>query len=266
MSYRDILWSRPTRRTGRILLAGGHRDGFSDLQKVFVGFDVAGAAECHLALPDKLSKLVGNLEGITLVPSNPSGSIARDAVAELTYLANEADLICVGPDLSNNSETTLALQRVITETRAFVVIPSSSIEQLMNEAAEWRDRSDLMIFINQKQLFKLATKLAVDTTIPLNVTNEALLEIIKAVSADYKPILILATKDALIYAIDGEAQILKVEIHPDNNGAITGLFGLFWLQNQGTPFDALQAAAHIIEQASKQENLQSGIKEELSKL
>jgi hypothetical protein len=266
MSYQDILWSRPTRRTGRILLTGGHRDGFADLQKAFVGFDTAGAAECHLALPDKLSKLVGSLEGITLVPSNPSGSIARDAVAQLVYLANESDLICIGPDLSNNSETTLAMQRVIAETRASIIIPASSTEQLMNEIEEWANRSNLMIFLNQKQLLKLTAKLAVDTTIPLNMTNEALIEITKAVSSDYKPVLILTTKDALIYAVDGQATILKVEIHQDDSGAITGLFGLFWLQNQSTPFEALQAAAHITEAASANQNLQSGIKEELSKL
>jgi len=266
MSYQDILWSRPTRRTGRILLAGGHRDGFAELQKAFVGFDAAGAADCHLALPDKLSRLLGSLEGISLVPSNPSGSIARDAVAELTHLANEADLICIGPDLSNNSETTLAMQRVIAETRSSVVIPSSSTEQLISEAGEWHDKSNMMIFINQKQLFKLATKLAVDATIPLSITNEALLEIIKAVSTNYAPVLVLATKDAIIYAVAGTSGIVKVEVNPEDNGAITGLFGLFWLQNQSTPLEALQAAAYIVEKASKQENLQSGIKEELNTL
>lgn len=266
MGYNDILWSRPTRRTGRILLAGGHRDGFADLQKTFIGFDVAGAAECHLALPDKLSKLVGNLEGVTLVPSNPSGSIARDAVAELVHLANEADLICAGPDLSNNSETTLALQRVIAETHASVVIPPTSTEQLLDEAGEWRTKSNMMIFMNQKQLFKLTAKLAVDTTIPLTITPEAISEISQKTSLDYSPVIVVITKDALIYSTNGEAGILKIDVTPDDYGAITGLFGLFWLQNQRNTFDALQAAAHITELASSNQNLQAGIKEELSKL
>ena len=266
MSYQDILWSRPTRRTGRIVLAGGHRDGFADLQKTYVGFDIAGAADCRLVLPDKLSKLVGSLEGVSLVPSTPSGSIAKDAVAELVHLANEADLISIGPDLSNNSETTLAMQRVIAETNASIVIPPTSTEQLMSEVAEWRTKSKLMIFMNSKQLYKLAAKLAVNTTIPLNVTNEALLEIAAAVSNEYQPVIIVITQDALIYSVNGRAQILKVKLQSDDYGALTGVFGLFWLQNQSTPFDALEAAAHIIDQTSSSQNLQAGIKEELGKL
>jgi hypothetical protein len=245
---------------------GGHRDGFAELQKAYAGFDAAGAAECHLALPDKLSKLVGSLEGISLLASNPSGSIARDAVAELTHLADESDVVCVGPDLSNNSETTLTMQRVVAETRAAVVIPSASSEQLMDEAGEWSKKENLLFFVNQKQLFRLATKLAADTTIPLNITNESLLEIAKATSAQYAPTLVVITKDAVIYAVNGKAALSKIVISSGDYGALTGLIGLFWLQNSGNTFEALQAAMHIAEKAKLHQSFQAGIKEELAKL
>jgi len=44
------------------------------------------------------------------------------------------------------------------------------------------------------------------------------------------------------------------------------LFGLFWLQDQGKPLGAVYAAAHVVEKASKKENLQTGIKEGLNTL
>lgn len=265
MDYQDILWNRPIRRTGRILLAGGHRDGFAELQKAYVGFDVAGAAECHLALPDKLSRLVGNLEGISLLASNPSGSIARDATAELTHLANESDAICIGPDLSHNSETTLTMQRVITETRAAVIIPPATTEQLLDEALAWKDKENLLLFINQKQLYKLATKLAANVTIPLSASIDNLTEIATAVSKLYKPSLVIQFKDYVIVAAGGEASSTKIELQSADNGALVGLLGLFWLQNATKPLQALAAASHIAQLASGH-GFQDNIKQELAKL
>jgi NAD(P)H-hydrate epimerase len=266
MSYQDILWSRPTRRTGRILLVGGHRDGFAALQRTYAGFEAAGAAESHLALPDKLSKHVGNLEGISLVASNPSGSIARDATAELVHLANQSDAVCIGPDLSNNSETTLTMQRVITETRAAVIIPSQSTEQLIGELPNWSENANTLVFLNQKQLLKLAAKLAADATIPLNITNEALQAVAQATSAIFKPSIVIQTKDAIIYAVDGEAGIAKIFLEDSHSGALTGLLGLFWLQNGSNHLDALEAALYITQKAIQYDNFEVGIKQELAQV
>ena len=238
--YEDILWSRPVRRTGRILLVGGHRDGFSELQKVYQSFEDAQVSECRLALPDKLSKLVGSLEGISLLASNPSGSIARDALSELVFLANESDLVSLGPDLSNNSETTLTMQRLIAETRASVVIPPQSAEQLLPEAGEWKDKENLLLFISHKQLYKLATKFAVNVTIPLNPNPDLVAEIAFAVSKEISPSLVVHYDDTLIIAVDGSASITKAK---SNN---VGLLGTFWLQNSTKQYEALTTAAFLI--------------------
>lgn len=239
--YEDILWSRPVRRTGRVLLVGGHRDGFSELQKVYQGFEDAGVAECRLALPDKLSKLVGSLEGISLLASTPSGSISRDALSELVYLANESDLVSLGPDLSNNSETILTMQRLIAETRASVVIPPQSAEQLLPEAGEWKNKENLLLFVSHKQLYKLASKLAVDASIPLNPTREAIAEIAGAVSKEFSPSLIVSFEDTIIIAADHKVSITKAKT------ANIGLLATFWLQNSSKKYEALTTAAHLID-------------------
>lgn len=247
--YEDILWSRPVRRTGRILLVGGHRDGFAELQKVYQGFEDAQVAECRLALPDKLSKLVGSLEGVSLLASTPSGSIARDALSELVYLANESDLVSLGPDLSNNSETTLVMQRLIAETRASVVIPPQSAEQLLPEAGEWKDKENLLLFLNQKLLYKLAAKLAVDATIPLNPTADSIAEITLAVSKEFSPSVVVLFENSIIVAIDGKASITKTKT--SNIGKLVGLLGTFWLQNESKRYEALTTGAYSANNASK---------------
>lgn len=239
--YEDILWSRPVRRTGRILLIGGHRDGFAELQKLYQGFEDAQVAESRLALPDKLSKLVGSLEGISLVASTPSGSISRDALAELVYLANESDLVSLGPDLSNNSETTLTMQRLITETRASIVIPPQSAEQLLPEAGEWKNKENLLLFLHHKQLYKLASKLAVNTTIPLHATSDSIAEIALAVSKEFSPSLVVQFEDSIIIAVDGKVSITKAKTTD------VGLLATFWLQNSSKKYEALTTAAHLID-------------------
>lgn len=238
--YEDILWSRPVRRTGRVLLVGGHRDGFAELQKLYQGFEDAQVAECHLALPDKLSKLVGSLEGISLLASNPSGSVARDALAELVHLANESDLVSLGPDLSNNSETTLVMQRLITETRASILIPPQSTEQLLPEAGEWQEKESLLLCVNHKQLYKLATKLAIDATIPLSPTVDSIAGIALAVSKEFLPSLVVSFENNIIVAVDGKASITKA------NTKNVGLLATFWLQNSTKHYEALTTAAYLI--------------------
>lgn len=239
--YEDILWSRPVRRTGRVLLVGGHRDGFSSLQKLYQEFEEAQVAETRLALPNKLSKLVGSLEYISLLASTPSGSISRDALAELVYLANESDLVSLGPDLSNNSETILTMQRLIAETRASVLIPPQSAEQLLPEAGEWKNKENLLLCINHKQLYKMAAKLAVDVSIPLNPTTDAIAEIAQAVSGEFFPSLVIIFGDSCIIAVDGSASITKTKT------TNIGLLATFWLQNSSKKYEALTTAAHLID-------------------
>lgn len=218
---------------------GGHRDGFAELQKLYQGFEDAQVAECRLALPDKLSKLVGSLEYVNLVASTPSGSIARDALAELIYLANESDLVSIGPDLSNNSETTLTMQRLISETRASIVIPLQSTEQLLPEAGEWADKENVLLFLSHKQLYKLASKLAVDTTIPLTPNLDAIAEISACVSKEYAPNLVVTYDDQLIIAVNGRVSTTKTA------KIDTGLLATFWLQNSTKKYEALTSAAYL---------------------
>lgn len=237
--YEDIIWNRPLRRTGRVLLVGGHRDGFANLQKLYAEFDAAQVAECRLALPDKLSRLVGNLIGVSLVASTPSGSIARDALAELEYLANESDLVSIGPDLSNNSETTLAMQRLIDETRASVLIPPMSTEQLLPEIGEWKVKDNLLIFLTYKQLYKLAAKLAVDVHIPLNPTTDSLAEMAAKISKEFLPSMVINFENNLIIAVQGQTSVTQV------SRLDVGLIATLWLQNQSKRYEALTTAAYL---------------------
>lgn len=229
------------RRTGRVLLVGGHRDGFAELQKVYAGFEAAQVAECHLALPDKLSKLVGSLEGISLLASNPSGSIARDALTELVHLADESDMVSLGPDLSNNSETTLVMQRLIAETRASVLIPPQSTEQLLPEAMEWKNKENLLLFIKHKQLYKLAAKLAVDATIPLSPSADAIAQIALASSREFSPSLVISYENSIIVSVGGKTSITTATT------TNVGLLAALWLQNQSKRYEALTTAAYLID-------------------
>lgn len=246
--YEDILWNRPVRRTGRVLLVGGHRDGFAELQKLYQGFEKAQVAESRLALPDKLSKLVGSLEGISLLASTPSGSISRDALSELVYLSDESDLVSLGPDLSNNSETILTMQRLIAETRTSILIPPQSIEQLLSEAGGWKDKENLLICMKYKQLYRLASILAIDTSISLNPNKEIIAEIALAASQEFTPSIVVLFEDAIIVAVRGKASITKVI--SDDLGSLVGLLSTFWMQNSAKQYEALTTGAYVINGAA----------------
>lgn len=242
--YENILWSRPQRRTGRILLVGGHRDGFAELQRTYAEFDVTSIAEVRLALPNKLSRLISGLIGVSLVPSTPSGSIARDALAELVHLANEADAVCIGPNLSNNSETILTMERLIDETSAAVIIPPHSAEQFLSVMRKWHVKNNLLIFLTHKQLYKLAADVAADTKIPLNPTPESIAEMSQAISTKFAPSIVTYFEDSIIVSVQG-----KTSLTNNSSDHIVGEMAALWLQ-ESKKYEALTTAAYIIHGAA----------------
>ncbi|HEY6736275.1 MAG TPA: hypothetical protein VI322_01010, partial [Candidatus Saccharimonadia bacterium] len=115
--YPQVLYNRPVTRTGagRLLLVGGHTGEFSQPTAFNQLALAAGAGECRVVMPDKLAALLAGAPGVYFGAATASGSLSRDALGRILQLAEEADALAIGTSLSNNSDTTMLVERLLTE-------------------------------------------------------------------------------------------------------------------------------------------------------
>ena len=122
--YPKTLWNRPVSRVGagRLLIPGGHSGDMSLPTAIYQAAMASGAGECVVALPDVLTKLLGGTPATTFVASSPSGSLGREALGRLLELSEEADAVLIGASLSNNSHTTILVEKFLQEANRPTVI------------------------------------------------------------------------------------------------------------------------------------------------
>src|SRR4051812_16862820 len=113
--FPNILYNRPVTRhaAGRLLVAGGH-SGEISLPTIIHQLGIAaGLGECHVVLPDNLAKFLGGAPGTFFAASNPSGSLAPEALGRILELSEEADAVALGASLSNNSTTAMLVENLV---------------------------------------------------------------------------------------------------------------------------------------------------------
>ena len=80
--FSATAWNKPEQRTqaGRLGIIGGNKLGFAGVASAYSAARTAGVGEVRVLLPQALqSSLPPSMVEATFAPSNPSGSLARDA-------------------------------------------------------------------------------------------------------------------------------------------------------------------------------------------
>src|SRR5688572_16330521 len=84
--FPDIEWSKPEQRSqaGRLGIIGGNKLGFAGVAEAYGVAQTTGVGELRVLLPDVLRKTIpATITDTMFAPTNPSGSLARDALAEM---------------------------------------------------------------------------------------------------------------------------------------------------------------------------------------
>ncbi len=243
--FPKVLWNRPINRTtaGRLLLVGGHHQNFLEIQEVYQLALACGVGECLIVMPDSLRTLLSHIENTHFIPSSPSGSIGKGAVAELVSLAEESDGLSIGANLSNNSETAVAVERLLIESQKPRVMYLEALEVASFNPKLVTDRDNCCIVVTMQELFKLAGKL----DIALNIQPERGLlgrvELIQSVAQAMKASLVCMGKEIII--VSGEQTSVTPDISGRLNSAIFAAMSVFWTQKPA--FEQLTTAAFIIQ-------------------
>lgn len=250
--YPKVLWNRPVSRlgAGRLLLPGGHSSQFSLVTGIHQVAEASGAGECVAVLPDSLVKILGGAPNTTFVASSPSGSLGREALARLTELSEDADAILIGANLSNNSLTTILIERFMAESNRPVIAFEEALVSLKHDLKGLAKRPGNLLIVTMPEIFKLATALGVAITIRRDGGILNKLEIVRDVAAasncDY-----VVYGSEIIVSVGGRLGVSTVNYRLGQLPAMYyGALSVFWTQNSQQRFEGLMTGAYVLGRVS----------------
>ncbi len=251
--YQKVLWNRPVSRlgAGRLLLPGGHSGQFSLVTGIHQVAEASGAGECVAALPDSLVKILGGAPNTTFVASSPSGSLGREALARLIELGEDADAIMIGANLSNNSLTTILIERLMAESARPVIAFEDALVSVQHDLKGLAERPGNLLIVTMPEIFKLAAALGVGITIRRDGGILNKLEIIRDVAAVSKCDYVVYGSEIII-SVDGKLGVSEVNYRLGQLPAMYyGTLGVFWTQNSKQRYEGLMTGAYVLGQVSR---------------
>jgi NAD(P)H-hydrate repair Nnr-like enzyme with NAD(P)H-hydrate dehydratase domain len=246
--YPKVLINRPVSRAGagRLLMVGGHAQDFSLPTTIYQVAMAAGLGECTVVLPDSLLKLLGGMGATVFAASSPSGSLAPQARGQILELAEESDVVAIGGNLSNNSETSILVEHLLGDILRPVIIFDDAITIIEHNSSLITDRSSTLVVTTMPEMFKLAKVLRVPITIRRDGGILNKLEIVRDIAAASSCDYVVYGSETIVSAggqIGFTPANYRLSLVP---AFIYGVIATFLTQNPGTVFEGLMTAAYII--------------------
>ncbi len=250
--FAKVLWNRPVSRNaaGRLLIIGGHSGDFSLVTGVYESSMAAGAGECTVVLPDILLKLLGGTPAAVFVPSSPSGSLGREALGRILELAEESDALCIGANLSNNSESAILVERLLQESNRPLIAFGEALVASQHHLPMLTERPDNLIIATMPEVFKLAGSLGVPISIRRDGGLVNKIEIVQSVRNAMQADLVVYGSEIIVAA--GELPVItavnyRLSLVP---ALYIGVLSVFWMQNAKDRRAGLSTGAYVLRNVS----------------
>jgi NAD(P)H-hydrate repair Nnr-like enzyme with NAD(P)H-hydrate dehydratase domain len=247
--FPKLLWNRPVSKSGagRLLVIGGHRDEFNDIQAVYQLALAGGIGAVHVVMPDSLRKLLGDVPDMSFVPASPSGSLSKSSLGEILHLAQDYDAIALGANLSNNSESAILAESILNKYSGPLIAFDECLRALKHQIAALTDRPHTLIVASMTEIFGIANNMH----LPLNIKDggainklEIMEEVAEQGSADY----LLIGRDMVVSSEQKLSLTTAVSSMNFFANASMAIASVFWTQNPSKPFEALTTAAYVLQQ------------------
>lgn len=240
--FPDLLWSRPEHRThaGKLLIVGGNEHGFSAPAEAYSAALKAGAGAVRVVLPDKLHRTIGKLfPESEYAASTPSGSFASRSLAELLAAAQWADRVLLAGDFGSNSETIAMIENFTGKYSGKLVLANDALDHI---PASLIERENTLFVLNFSRLQKLFQIIHSTVAITSKMDLISLVEALHQLTEGTKLQVITMHDEHIFVALEGQVSTTK-----DNNNSLAKLAAtasVWWLQNDGKPFEALTTAIY----------------------
>jgi NAD(P)H-hydrate repair Nnr-like enzyme with NAD(P)H-hydrate dehydratase domain len=250
--FPNVLYNRPVTRhaAGRMLLVGGHTSEFSLPTAINQLAVAAGVGECNVVLPDTLASLLSGAPGTRFAAANPSGSFSREALGRILELSEDADAVAIGASLSNNSDTAMLIERLITEVARPLIIFGDALTATQHSPNIVTDNPDTLTILTMTEVFKLAGRLSIPIQIRRGAGLINKLEIIQDIKAATRCQFVVYGSE-IIVAADTALIVTPISYRLSLVPALFyAVLGTFWLQNRTNRRAGLATGSWLIHELS----------------
>ena len=212
--FPDIEWSKPEQKSsrGRLGIIGGNKLGFAGVAESYSTALNTGAGEVRVLLPDCLRKSIPtSMTDVIFAPCNPSGSLSRDALPDLTALGTWASCLLLAGDAGRNSETAIAYSDLIRNYTGQLVITRDAVDLVKNDSEALVNRPNTTLIVSFAQLQKMFQAVYYPKMLTFSMQLLQLVEAVHKFTVTYPVTIAVLHRDTLIVAHDGEVVTTKWE-------------------------------------------------------
>lgn len=244
--FPDIEWSKPEQRSlaGRLAIIGGNKLGFAGVAEAYATALKSGAGEVKVLLPDVLKKtLPASMTDALFAPTNPSGSLSKDARSDVLTLGSWAGEVLLIGDAGRSSETAILYEELLLDYNGPLTVTRDAIDLVKNSSQTLVERPNTLIIASFAQLQKLFQSVYYPKVLTFSMQLTNLVEALHKFTITYPVTIAVLHRETFIIASDG-----KVITTPWEDpmliwrGAVAAKAATYWLWNSGKPLEATAAA------------------------
>ncbi len=205
--FPDIDWGKPEQRSqsGRLGIIGGNKLGFAGVGEGYGIAITAGVGDVRVLLPDVLRKAIPNTITDTVYgATNPSGSLARDALIQMKTMGQWATGVLMIGDAGRNSETAIVYEDFVQDYKGPLVITRDAIDLIKHGSQTIVERPNTLMVMSFAQLQKLFQLVYYPKVITFSMQLTSLIEALHKFTITYPIAITVLFKEQLIVAVGGE--------------------------------------------------------------
>jgi len=244
--FPDIEWSKPETKTqsGKLGIIGGNKLGFAGVAQAYTIASQSGVGQVRVLLPDALKKAIPKIISDTVyAPTNPSGSLAKEAIAEMVSVGAWADEVLLIGDAGRSSETAIAYEQFIQKYTGKLVVTRDAVDLVKNSTSILIERPNTLLIVSFAQLQKIFQAVYYPKVLTFSMQLTQLIEALHKFTITYPVTLAVLHKDFLVIAHDGQV-VSTAWTNPMAiwRGDVASKVAAYWLWNPSKPLEAAATA------------------------
>lgn len=244
--FPDIEWSKPERKSmaGKLGIIGGNSLGFAGVAEAYSTALSTGAGHIRVLLPDILKKTIpAAITDAVFAPTNPSGSLSKDAIAEMNALGEWADSVLMIGDAGRSGETAVVYEQFIQKYSGQLILTRDAIDLVKNGSEMLVERPNTVLIASFAQLQKLFQSVYYPKVLTFSMQLTNLVEAVHKFTITYPVTLVVLHKDHLVIASNG-AVTSQVWNNPMLiwRGSVAAKAAAYWLWTPSKPLEAITSS------------------------
>ena len=241
--FPDIEWSKPERKSaaGKLGIIGGNKLGFAGVAEAYSVARGTGTGTIRVLLPDVLRKTIPpTITDAVFAPTNPSGSLNKDALDEMNAMSTWADAVLLIGDAGRSSETAILYEQFIQKYTGQLILTRDAIDLVKNSAELLVERPKTVLVASFAQLQKLFQSVYYPKVLTFSMQLTNLVEAVHKFTITYPVTIVVLHKDHLVIAHEGNVVSQQWE-NPMMiwRGTVAAKAATYLLWNPSKPVEAI---------------------------